>query len=504
MKWLDKLIKGAFARHMRALLQDIEHPQTVQESFLLQQIKFCQDTEFGRQFDFKSIDSIDAFQRRVPIQTYETLQPYIKRMMLGASDILCPGIVNYFSKSSGTTNEVSKYIPVPTQNLKNCHLKGGHDAIAMWLHQHPSSKIFDGGNAIIMGGELKQFAAHNKTTIGDVSAIMLRYLPFYAKWFLTPDVSTALLPDWELKIDKIAKAALSKNITNISGVPTWTLLLMRKILEMSGANSLSEVFPDFELYLHGGVNFEPYRAQFKQLFPDQDIHFRNSYNASEGFFASQMRSEDQGMQLLMGNDVFYEFVPLHQLNESYPQALTIASVEMNVDYALVISSSAGLWRYLIGDTVRFSSLYPHHIYITGRTQQFINVFGEEVMICNTENALVNTCRQMNATVCEYTVAPVFFDANNKAGHEWLVEFEEAPNDIGQFKKVLDLNLQKINSDYQAKRYKDIALQELELKVLPKGLFYKWMKQKGKFGGQHKVPRLSNERRFVEEILALIK
>ncbi len=503
MKWLDSIIKKAFERHMQTMLRCIEQPHLAQQHLLKRLLKDHRNTAFGRQYDFASIDSIHIFQRRVPIQQYEQFKPYILRMIQGEANVLCPGKVRYFSKSSGTTAEASKFIPVPVQNLQNCHLKGGHDAIAMWLNQQPMSKIFDGANAIVMGGELNKIR-NKKTIVGDVSAIMLQHLPFYASWFLTPDIPTALLPDWEEKIERIARASLTKNISNISGVPTWTLLLMRKILEISGASSLSEVFPNFELYFHGGVNFEPYVDQFEALFPTQKVHFRNSYNASEGFFASQYRQEDAGMQLLFDNDVFFEFLPLHQLEKSAPQTHTIEEVTLEEDYALVISSSAGLWRYLIGDTLRFSSLYPHQITLTGRTQQFINVFGEEVMVCNTEKALVDTCRSMQVAVCDYTVAPVFFEAGKKAGHQWLIEFEVPPQAINQFKKMLDLNLQKVNSDYKAKRYKDLALKELDLTVLPKGLFHKWLKQKGKFGGQNKVPRLCNDRRYIKQLLALIE
>jgi hypothetical protein len=504
MRCLDSIIKIAFARHYKSILQGIEQPHATQQMLLMRLIKAHRHTAFGRQYNFESITSIRQFQERIPIQQYDDFKPYIQRMIQGEANILCPGKVRYFSKSSGTTSDVSKYIPVPLQNLKNCHLKGGHDAIAMWLQQQPASQIFDGGNAIIMGGELNPSTFSSSTIIGDVSAIMLQHLPFYARWFLTPDIPTALLPDWEEKIERIARAAVSKNITNISGVPTWTLLLMRKILEISGASTLAEVFPKFELYMHGGVNFEPYRGQFQALFPDQNIQFRNSYNASEGFFASQHHQDDVGMQLLLNNDVFFEFMPLDQLGKSTAKVHTIEEVNLQEDYALVISSSAGLWRYLIGDTLQFTSLYPHQISLTGRTQQFINVFGEEVMVCNAEKALVHTCQRFAATVADYTVAPVFFEAGSKAGHQWLIEFETPPKDINQFRKILDLNLQKVNSDYQAKRYKSLALNELDLTVLPKGTFHKWLKLKGKFGGQNKVPRLSNERGYAEEILALIQ
>ncbi len=501
MKWLNKIIKLAFSRHMQQVLQDMQQPDAVQQKIFDQLIRSSSGTEFGKKYDFASIRSVSEFQRRVPLHSYEDLKKDIQRMMRGESNILCPGKVRHFSRSSGTTNEKSKYIPVPDVNLKDCHLKGAHDAVAMWLHNNPESKIFDAGRAIIMGGEIGVYDQLANTLMGDVSAIMVQHLPFYANWFLTPDIPTALIPDWEEKIEKIARVAMKQNITNLSGVPTWTLVLFRRILELSGKSNLSEVFPNFEVYLHGGVNFEPYRSQFEDLFPAGKVEFRNTYNASEGFFATQFAKEDEGMQLLSGNGVFYEFVEMDQLSEKFPKSCTIGEVQKNTNYAVVISSNAGLWRYLIGDTVEFTSTYPHQIQITGRTQQYINVFGEEVMVSNTEKALVNTCRQLQAQICEYTVAPVFLTSDNKGCHEWLVEFEKEPQNLEQFKQLLDRNLQQINSDYEAKRFKSIALKELELKSLPKGSFYNWLRQKGKFGGQNKVPRLSNERQYLEEILA---
>jgi len=354
-----------------------------------------------------------------------------------------------------------------------------------------------------MGGEVRIFDEKAKTFMGDVSAIMLKHLPFYAVHFLTPNIPTALLPDWEEKIERIAKVAVHENISNLSGVPTWTLVLLRRILELSKKDNLSEVFPNFELYAHGGVDFAPYRSQFEALFPGNKVQYRNTYNASEGFFATQFSEKDKGMQVLLGNGVFYEFVPMSELHKKDPKTYTIGEVQTGVNYALLISTSAGLWRYLIGDTVQFTSTFPHQIQITGRTKQFINVFGEEVMVWNAEKALANTCQQMQAQIAEYTVAPIFLSNQNKGGHEWLIEFQEAPRNLSQFKQLLDQNLQRLNSDYEAKRYKNIALQELELNVVPQGSFHKWLRSKGKYGGQNKVPRLSNERQYLEEILASV-
>jgi hypothetical protein len=504
MKWLNGVIKRAFDLHMRKVLRDMQQPEVTQERVFQQLLKLATKTEFGKKYDFASIHSVSEFQQRVPVHSYEDIKPYIERMMKGEANILCPGKVTYFSRSSGTTNNKSKYIPVPKPNLQHCHLKGAHDAVATWFHNNPSSNLFDASKAIIMGGKVSIFDPSAKTYMGDVSAIMLKHLPFYANYFLTPDIPTALLSDWEEKIEKIAHVALHQNISNLSGVPTWTLVLFRRILELSGKDNLSEVFPKFELYSHGGVDFEPYRSQFEELFPAGNVQYRNTYNASEGFFATQFKAEDTGMQLLLGNGVFYEFVPMEDLNKKYPKTYTINEVEVGVNYAILISTNAGLWRYMIGDTVQFTSVYPHQIQITGRTKQFINVFGEEVMVWNAEKALVNTCRETQAQISEYTVAPIFISPKSKGGHEWLIEFKKAPKNLAQFQSLLDKNLQKLNSDYEAKRHKDIALKELELHTVPQGSFHNWLRSKGKYGGQNKVPRLSNKRKYVEEILASIQ
>lgn len=503
MKWLNAVIKTGFNLNLRHVQKSIEHPETTQQKVFEQLIRQSSKTEFGRQHNFASIASIQQLQERVPIQSYEEIKPYIQQMMAGTPNILVPGKVSYFSRSSGTTSHKSKYIPVPYNNLKHCHLKGAHDAVSIWFHNYPQSKLFDASRAIIMGGEIGLFNSQASTYVGDVSAIMLKHLPFYAAYFLTPNIPTALLPDWEEKIERIAQVAVHQNITNLSGVPTWTLVLLRRILELSGKSHLTEVFPNFELYAHGGVDFAPYRSQFEALFPGNNVQYRNTYNASEGFFATQFSEKDNGMQVLLDNGVFYEFVPLQELHQECPKTYTIAEVQTGINYALLISTNAGLWRYLIGDTVQFTSIYPHHIQITGRTKQFINVFGEEVMVWNAEKALARTCQQTQAQIAEYTVAPIFLSDDNKGGHEWLIEFEKLPNNILQFKQLLDQNLQQLNSDYEAKRYKNIALQELELKVAPKGTFHNWLRSKGKYGGQNKVPRLSNQRQYLEEILTFI-
>lgn len=498
MKWINETLKINFAWKFKHLKQAITHPLTTQEQTFKQLVKGGLKTEFGQKYGFDTIKNYEQFQRNIPIHTYEQLQPYIQLMMQGEADVLWRGSTKWFSRSSGTTADRSKYIPVSNENLYQCHLKGGHDMMSAWYHTNPKTKIFSNSKAILMGGEIMPFDTKANTFVGDVSAIMIKNMPFYAKYFLTPDVSTSLLSDWEEKIEKIAQQAVHQNITNISGVPTWTLLLFRRILALSGKNNLSEVYPNFELYSHGGVDFEPYRSQFEALFP-KGIGYRNGYNASEGFFAGQLYPQDKGMQLLFNNGVFFEFVPLSELSKDYPKAYTLEEVSLGEDYALVVSTNAGLWRYLVGDTIRFVSLFPHQIQITGRTAQFINVFGEEVMVWNTDKALVKTCQDFQVNVAEYSIAPIFMNAN-KGGHEWVIEFEQAPIDLHQFALALDKNLQNINSDYAAKRYKDMALASLKIQQVPTGTFHQWLKSKGKLGGQNKVPRLSNNRKYIEDIL----
>lgn len=503
MRWLNAIIKTGFDLNMRRVQRGIEHPELAQEEVFKYLIKTAAATEFGKKYDFASIHNIETFQQRIPLQDYEDLKPLIERMMRGESDVLWAGKTTYFSRSSGTTANKSKFIPVSTENLKKCHLQGAHDAVSIWFHNNPHSRLFDASRAIIMGGEVSIFDSNAQTYCGDVSAIMLKHLPFYGVYFLTPDVPTALLADWETKIEKIAQVAVHQNISNLSGVPTWTLVLLRRILEISGKDNLSEVFPNFELYAHGGVNFEPYRSQFQDLFP-KGIQYRNTYNASEGFFSSQFSEKDAGMQLLLNNGIFYEFIPLEEYENPFPKAITIDKVQKNIHYAMIISTNAGLWRYKIGDTVLFTSLYPHHIQVTGRTKQYINVFGEEVMVWNVEQAMANTCLATHAQVQDYTVAPIFLSENSKGGHEWAIEFKIPPSNLAEFQKLLDQNLQMLNSDYEAKRYKNIALQELQIQALPSGSFYHWLKHKGKYGGQNKVPRLSNDRTYIEELLAFVK
>ncbi len=423
--------------------------------------------------------------------------------MHGEKDILWKGQVKWFSKSSGTTNDKSKYIPVSRENLHQCHLKGSHDALTMWYNSKPYSKIMSNSKGLIMGGSLEYFEPYPDTKVGDVSAIMLHHMPFYGKYFYTPTMEIALMKDWEQKIELMAEMSVKENVTNISGVPTWTIVLFRKMMEITGKSNMLEVFPNFEIYYHGGVSFLPYRQQFEEFFPGQEVQYRENYNASEGFFAAQVDASTDDMLLLLDNGVFYEFIPMPEFGKEGAQVLAIDEVELDTNYALVISTNAGLWRYIIGDTIKFTSLYPHRIKITGRTKHFINVFGEEVMVENTDKALALSCEACQARISEYSVGPIYL-SEGKGGHEWLIEFEQAPSDLEHFRNLLDQQLQALNSDYEAKRYKDIALQKLKLHSLPPGSFHAWLKARGKYGGQNKIPRLSNSREHIEALLAFVK
>ncbi|MCH2043592.1 MAG: GH3 auxin-responsive promoter family protein [Saprospiraceae bacterium] len=506
MRVLNAALRFFLKFRIRQIHDYMKNPAKAQEKWFQRLINKAQQTQWGRKYDYKSIQSIDTFQKRVPLSTYDELKLYIQQMMHGKTNILWPGRVRWFSKSSGTTSDKSKFLPVSYENLNKCHLKGPHDTMAMWYYQQPDTKILANAKGLIMGGTHNSFQANPKTRVGDVSAIMLENMPSYGRFFHVPDLKTALMEDWEAKIEKMAHIAIKHNITNIGGVPTWTMVLFRKILEITGKQHILEVFPNFEVYMHGGVSFEPYRNQFRTFLPDSKVQFRETYNASEGYFASQYAPLDKDMLLFLDNGVFYEFVPVSELNKEDPKAYTVDNVELDKNYALVISTNTGLWRYVIGDTIKFTSLKPHKIQITGRTKHFINVFGEEVMVGNTDKALAKVCQQLGINVKEYTVAPIFLSQHGKGGHEWLIELEPtSPNEkvnLAKFQYLLDKELQKINSDYEAKRHKDIALDELKINLMPKGAFHLWLKKKGKYGGQHKVPRLSNSRKYLEEILAI--
>ena len=460
----------------------------------------AENTEWGREHGFASLSTYEDFAASSPVNTYEDLKQAIDRMRQGERDILWPGQVRWYAKSSGTTNDKSKFIPVSKDGLKDTHYAGGRDAVTWYLGNNPHSRIFD-GKALILGGSHAPNYNLKNSLVGDLSAILIENINPLVNLVRVPKKETALLADFELKRDRIAHEAIRENVTNLSGVPSWMLSVMNRVLEITGKDNLSEVWPNLEMFFHGGVAFTPYREQYKKLIPSANMHYMETYNASEGFFGIQDDPSDLSMSLMLDYGVFYEFIPMDEIENPNPHVLPLWGVETGKNYAMLISTSSGLWRYMIGDTVRFTSTNPYKFVITGRTKFFINAFGEELIVDNAEAGLAEACKRTGAQVLEYTAAPVFMDGEGKCRHQWLIEFAQEPEDVTMFAQILDETLQHVNSDYEAKRYKDITLQSLELVVARRGLFHDWLASKGKLGGQHKVPRLSNNRVHIEEMLA---
>lgn len=501
------LFNTVFTWFMKKRIHQIElfmkYPNEVQEEWFEQLIVSAERTEWGRKYGYKSIESLNDFRERVPIQSYDTLKPYIERMLQGERNVLWPSEIRWFAKSSGTTSDRSKFIPVSEESLEECHFKGGKDLLTIYFNNQPNSKMFN-GKSLTLGGSYQLSQLTTDTAFGDLSAVLMKNLPLWAEFHRTPDLDIALLENFEHKIEKMARVTRDVNVTSLSGVPTWNLILFKRILELTGKENLLEVWPNLEMYFHGAVNFTPYRDQFKKLIPKDDMYYLETYNASEGFFGIQDTREPGEMLLMLDYGIFYEFLPLEDIGKENAVTLTLDEVQLDKNYALIISTNGGLWRYMIGDTVRFTSRYPYRIQITGRTKHFINAFGEELIIDNAERALDEACRQTNAIICEYTAAPVYFNGNQNGAHEWIIEFEKAPEAFERFVDILDATLRRINSDYDAKRFKDLALRRPVVKIAPAGTFFNWMKEKGKLGGQHKVPRLANNREYVDSVLGLME
>ncbi len=493
MRLIDSLVSWFVRQRMEGILHSAGRPVEMQERLLRQLIQDSKRTEWGGQYEYASIKNSKQFSERIPLQDYESLKLFIERMMKGEQNILWSSEINWFAKSSGTTSDRSKFIPVSREGLRDCHFKGGRDVMAVYCHNHPETKIFS-GKGLLMGGSHQINQLNEDCHYGDVSAVMLQSMPLLAHWIKTPELSVALMDDWEEKLERMAEITIRQNVTHIAGVPTWTLVLVRKIFEKTGKTNLAEVWKNIELYIHGGVSFTPYREQFKKLIQSDKMRYVETYNASEGFFALQDSENSDDMLLLTDNGVYYEFIEIEN-----QKCRPLSEVEAGKTYSLVISTNSGLWRYQIGDTVLFTSTNPYKIKVAGRTKHFINAFGEEVMVDNTDKAIAQACIQTGALVSDYTVAPVFLEGNNKGGHEWLIEFEKPPADLKGFTFLLDESLRLLNSDYDAKRYKDIALQLPIIHSLPQGTFYNWMKSKGKLGGQNKVQRLANDRKILDEI-----
>ena len=476
----------------------VQHPIASQREVLQDLVTSAQYTEFGRKYNFSSLFSTRDFKKAVPIHEYDDLKPYIQRMMDGEENILWNTPVRWFAKSSGTTSDKSKFIPISEESLEDCHYKGAKDTLTMYYNFNPDSELLT-GKGLVIGGSHNINQVNEEIHYGDLSAVLLQNSPAWGQWIRTPELSVALMDEWETKIEKLAATTIVENVTSISGVPTWTMVLFKRILEITGKSCIADVWPSLELYIHGGVSFTPYREQFRKII-GKDIYYIDSYNASEGFFAAQDKPDEDGMLLYLDHGVFMEFMPVEEYGKKDPQTIGLRNVETGKNYAPVISTNGGLWRYLLGDTIQFTTLYPFRIKVSGRLKHFINAFGEEVIVDNTDKAVSIACEKTGAIVNDYTAAPVYFSDAGNGAHEWLVEFDKEPGNLNEFTVELDKALQSINSDYEAKRYKDIALHLPLLHRMPKGLFNEWLKSKGKLGGQHKVPRLSNERTLIEEIL----
>lgn len=466
-------------------------------------ISSMKETEIGEKFNVNRIKNLEDFKSMVPIQSYEDVEDDILRVKNGATNVLWPGELKMFAKSSGTSNSKSKYIPLSKSSLYENHFKGGKDILSIYCHNFPNSKVFDGKNVSVAGSFDEQ---SSKRAIGDLSSLLLANLPPWVEFNRVPSKKTALMPDWETKIDRISSELITKDVASISGVPSWNLILLKQVLAKSNAKNLKEIWPNFQLYMHGGVNFKPYRKRFEEIIGPGPFTFLETYNASEGFFAIQdsFGNDNLGMALLCNHGIFYEFLPLENLGKKDAETLQLNKVQLNTQYALVISTKSGLWRYLIGDTIRFTSLAPFRIQLSGRVRYFINIFGEELIEDNANKALEAVCQKMNCEIKEYTVGPIFPDQDGKGGHEWLIEFENETPSLDEFQENLDLELIKLNSDYEAKRTANLGLQLPRVHAIPRGTFYKWLKSKGKMGGQNKVPRLQNHRKIIDEVLAYIK
>ena len=499
---LTSIVGKTFLSRQKELSRHQTEGTALQQSVFEHLIAAGRQTEYGRQHGFNSINNYDDFARLVPQNSYEELKGDIDRMRHGEANVLWPGRVKWYAKSSGATNDKSKFIPVSEEGLKHIHYRGGKDVVAFYLQNNPQTRMFDGKGLILGGSHQPNYNVHH-SLVGDLSAILIENINPLANLIRVPKKHTALLSDFEVKRDRIARETMHQNVTNLSGVPSWMLSVLVRVLELSGAKTLDEVWPNLEVFFHGGIAFTPYRHQYEQIIRSPRMHYMETYNASEGFFGIQNDPTDNAMLLMLDYDVFYEFVPLDELNQHVrTHVVPLEGVEVGRNYAMMISTSCGLWRYMIGDTIMFTEKNPYKFIITGRTKYFINAFGEELIMDNAERGLAYACEQTGAEVLEYTAAPVFMDEHAKCRHQWLIEFARAPKDIGEFEQILDKKLQQLNSDYEAKRSHDITLQHLEVIVARKDLFNDWLKMKGKLGGQHKIPRLSNERKHIEELLML--
>ncbi len=478
----------------------LKYPHEVQEELLMNLVRTSEETIVGKQYEFESIKSYQTFVERIPISTYEELEPMIERTRKGEQGVFWHEPIKWFAKSSGTTNAKSKFIPVSESALEDCHYKGSKDLLCMYLNNNENSDMFL-GKSLRLGGS-SQIYENNNTSFGDLSAILIENMPMWAEFSSTPSNKVSLMSEWESKLTAIINETKNENVTSFAGVPSWMLVLLNRILTETNNTSLFELWPNLEVYFHGGVNFEPYREQYQKILPKDQFKYYEIYNASEGFFAIQDLNYSNDLLLMLDYGIFYEFISMDSFGSVDQKVVPLSGVELFKNYAVVITTNSGLWRYMIGDTVRFTSLSPYRIRVTGRTKHHINVFGEELMVENTDMAIAKTSSQLNCEVKDYTVAPIFMKEREKGAHEWMIEFKKHPEDIIAFQKALDENLQSLNSDYEAKRYNNMTLNPLKVNIARENLFYNWLKEQDKLGGQHKIPRLSNDRDYLEQLIKL--
>ncbi len=500
------IISPAIKRYMKLRASAIDNfalnPIDTQKQVFNDLISSAQYTEFGKKYGFANLNFMKEFKSSVPIHDYDDLKPYIEKILAGNQNVLWDSPITWFAKSSGTTSDKSKFIPVSQESLDDNHFKSGKDVLALYLNQFPNSNVIN-GKCLTIGGSHQINQLNTDSFYGDLSAVMLQNMPYFSTLMRAPELSVALMDEWEAKLEAIIYEVFHENITYIAGVPTWTLILLKRILEISGGNDLKEVWPNLELYIHGGVSFKPYKKQFEALLPHSSMNYQETYNASEGFFAAQDDLNAEGMLLFLNHGIFYEFMPMEEFGKDDPQTLQLSDVELGQNYVLIISTNGGLWRYVMGDTIMFTSLTPFRIKVTGRVKHFINAFGEELIIDNSDFAIEKACIDTGSKVNDYTAAPIYMEGSKNGAHEWIIEFDHLPVSLMQFTEKLDFYLKQSNSDYEAKRHKDIALSMPVIHQIQKGGFNEWLKSKGKLGGQHKVPRLSNERNFIEEIMKFI-
>ncbi len=503
MAVLSSLVQLFTSRRLKELDRVRRFPVEIQDETFKYLIESAKDTEWGKMYDYASVlkSGIQKYKDNVPVSDYDGMKPFIERMIKGERNILWGTDIKWFAKSSGTTSDKSKYIPISEESLNNCHFKGGKDVLTVYHSSFPCIDVLK-GKSLVIGGSQQVNVLNDQVFCGDLSAVLMSNMPFWAGLLRTPDLSIALMSEWEEKLKRMAEATITENVTSIAGVPSWTLVLIKKIFEMTGKTNLMDVWPNLEVFIHGGVSFVPYREQYKKVIQSDRMNYLETYNASEGFFSFQDDPKTDDMLLMMDYGIFYEFIPMEYVGQSHPKTLTLDEVEIGKNYAIVISTNGGLWRYVIGDTVVFTSKYPFKIKISGRTKHFINAFGEEVIIDNAEKALKTACEQTGAEIREFTAAPIYMGENQKGGHQWLIEFAKPPDNLQHFAEVLDTTLKSVNSDYEAKRYKNLSLDFPLVQAAHEGVFYQWLKERGKLGGQHKVPRLANHREYIEMLIEI--